>query len=136
MIDLLARVLINTLAVVVAVKVVPHITAPTDVVKLLAIGLILGLVNTYLKPIVKLLAFPVTLLTLGLVGLVINAALLLLVALISDQLKLGFRIAGWPGGPFTADVVVWALVAALVISIVSTILAFFLGQRRILGLRV
>jgi putative membrane protein len=136
MIDLLVRVLINTLAVVVAVKVVPHITAPTDIVKLLAIGLILGLVNTYLKPIVKALAFPITLLTLGLVGLVINAAMLLLVALISDQFKLGFRIAGWPGGPFSADVVVWAIVAGLVISIVSTILAFFLGQRRILGLRV
>jgi len=134
--DLLIRVVINTAAVIVAIELVPKITAPHDVVKLLAIGLILGLINTYIRPIVKALAFPISLLTLGLVGLVINAAMLLLAALVSDQLKLGLRIAGWPGGAFGLDVILYAIVAAIVISIVSAILAFFLGQRRILGLRV
>ena len=134
MIDFLVRVLINTLAVVVAVNIVPKIDAPSDVVKLLAIGLILGLINTYLKPIVKVLAFPVTLLTLGLVGLVINAGMLLLTALVSDQFKLGFRIAGWPGGPFTLDVLLYAIIAGIVISIVSAVLAFFFGTRRLIGL--
>jgi putative membrane protein len=136
MIDLLIRVVINTLAVVVAVNVVPKIDAPNDLVKLLAVGLILGLINTYLKPIVKLLAFPITLLTLGLVGLVINAGMLLLTALVSNEFKLGFHIAGWPGGPFTLDVLLYAIVAGLVIAIVSAVLAFFFGQRRLLGLRV
>ena len=135
MIDFLVRVLINTLAVVVAVKLVPHITAPSDVVKLLAIGLILGIINSYLKPIVKVLAFPISLLTLGLVGLVINAAMLLLAALVSDQFKLGFRIAGWPGGPFTLDVLLYAIVAGIVIAIVSAVLAFFFGTRRLFGIR-
>lgn len=136
MLDLILRVVINTLAFVVAVNVVPEISAPDDIVKLLAIGFILGVINTYIRPIVKLLAFPITLLTLGLIGLVVNAAMLLLTAFVSDQLTLGFRIAGWPGGDFDADVLVYAILAALVISIVSTILAFFLGQKRILGLRV
>jgi putative membrane protein len=136
MFDLIIRVLINTAAVVVAVKLVPKIEAPDDLVKLLAIGLILGVINTYIRPIVKALAFPISLLTLGLVGLVINAAMLLLAAFVSDQFDLGLSIAGWPGGDFSLDVLLYAIVAAVVISIVSTVLAFFLGQRRILGLRV
>jgi putative membrane protein len=135
-IDLIVRVVINTIAVIVAVNVVPKIDAPSDLVKLVAIGLILGIVNSYIKPIVKLLTFPISLLTLGLVGIVINAAMLLLVALVSEQFGLGLTIAGWPGGKFSLDVILYAIVAAIVISIVSTILALFFGQRRILGLRV
>lgn len=130
------RVLINTVAVVVTVRVVPKIDAPDDLLKLLAIGLVLGVINAYIRPIVRALAFPISLLTLGLVGLVINAAMLLLAAFVSEQLKLGFTIAGWPGHAFSLDVLLYAIVAAIVISIVSAILAFFFGQRRILGLRV
>jgi putative membrane protein len=136
MIDLIVRVVINTLAVIVAVNVVPKIDAPSDPLKLLAIGLILGVINTYIRPIVKTLTFPISLLTLGLVGVVINAAMLLLAAFVSDQFNLGLSIAGWPGGKFSLDVILYAIVAAIVISIVSAILAFFLGQKRILGLRV
>lgn len=134
MIDLLVRVLINTLAVVVAVNIVPRIEAPHDVVKLVAIGLILGVVNTYLKPIVKALTFPITLLTLGLAGLVINGALLLLVAFVSKQFGLGFVIDGWPTHAFHIGVLLYATLAALVISIVSAVLAFFFGTRRLIGL--
>ena len=134
--DLIVRVVINTAAVIVAVNVVPKIDAPSDLVKLLAIGLILGVINSYIKPIVKALTFPISLLTLGLVGIVINAAMLLLAALVSKQFDLGLTIAGWPGGKFSLDVILYAIVAAIVISIVSTILALFLGQRRVLGLRV
>jgi putative membrane protein len=134
--DLIVRVVINTIAVIVAVNVVPKIDAPSDLVKLVAIGLILGVINSYIKPIVKLLTFPISLLTLGLFGIVINTAMLLLVALVSEQFDLGLTIAGWPGGKFSLDVILYAIVAAIVISIVSTILAMFFGQRRILGLRV
>lgn len=135
-IDFIIRVVINTLAVVVTVNVVPRIEAPHDLLKLLAIGLILGLVNTYIRPIVKALAFPISLFTLGLVGLVINGALLLLVAFVSKQLSLGFVIDGWPTGGFHIGVLLYAILAAIVISIVSAVLAFFFGQRRIFGLRV
>lgn len=136
MIDFILRVAINTAAVVVAVNVVPRITAPHDLLKLLAIGLILGVINTYIRPIVKALAFPISLLTLGVVGLVINGAMLLLAAFVSDQFKLGFVIDGWPTHAFHVGVLLYAILAAIVISIVSTVLAFFLGQKRILGLRV
>jgi putative membrane protein len=120
---------------VVTVELVPKIDAPDDLAKLLGIGLILGVINTYLRPIVKTLAFPVSLLTLGLVGLVINAGMLMLAAFVSEQLDLGLSIAGWPGSDLTLDVVLYAIVAAIVISVVSTILAMALGRRRIFGLR-
>ena len=134
MIDFLVRVLINTLAVIVAVNVVPRIDAPNDVVKLVAIGLILGIVNSYIRPIVKALTFPISLLTLGIVGLIINGALLLLVAFVSKQFGLGFEIDGWPAHAFHIGVLLYAVLAAIVISIVSTVLAFFFGTRRLIGL--
>ena len=48
----------------------------------LAVALVFALVNSYIKPIVKALSFPISLMTLGLVAFVINAAMLLVVALV------------------------------------------------------
>ena len=66
--------------------------------KLLAVAVILALVNSYLKPILKILSFPITLMTIGLFAFVLNAILLLLVAFVSDRLGLGFTIGGIPAG--------------------------------------
>jgi uncharacterized membrane protein YvlD (DUF360 family) len=67
-----------------------------------------------------MLSLPLNLFAMGLVGLVINTAMLLLLALISGQLDLGLTLAGWPGGDFDLQVLVTAVIAALVISVVST----------------
>jgi putative membrane protein len=131
MADFAVRVLINALALIVTVWLVPNIKAPNELWQLLVVAAIFGLVNSYIKPIVKLLSLPLNVMTFGLVGLVINTLMLLLVAFLSSFLKLGFQIAGWPGGPFTLDVFVWAFVAALAISVVSTILS--LARRLIPG---
>ena len=64
--------------------------------------------NSYIKPIVKALSMPIGLLTMGLVAFVINAAMLLLVALASDQLKLGFKVGDFPP-KFTSDTIIGAL---------------------------
>jgi len=53
----------------------------------------------------------------------VNTLMLLLLAFISGLFDLGFSIAGWPGGQFTLDVFIYAFVAAIVISIVSTLLS-------------
>lgn len=124
MAEFLVRIVVNALALILAVKFVPHIKAPTELWQLIVVALIFGVINAYLKPIVKMLSLPLNLLTFGLVGFVINAAMVLLVAFISGQAKLGFAIAGWPGKAFTIDVIVWAVVLAIVISIVSALLAF------------
>ena len=130
MIDLLVKVLINAVGVFAAIQLVPqiHFPAAEDLStlgdnwwKLLLVALILALINSYLKPLLKLLSFPITLLTMGLFALVLNALLLLLVALISSSLKLGFTIDGFPPD-LTADAFVGALLGSIVISVVSVLL--------------
>jgi uncharacterized membrane protein YvlD (DUF360 family) len=69
--------------------------------------------------------------TMGLVSFVINAAMLLVVALVSDQFDLGFRVGDFPP-EFTIDTIVGALVGAVVISIASTVVSLALAPRRLL----
>lgn len=132
MVELLVRILINAIALIVAVKVVPQITFKfgNDWWKILAVALIFALVNSYIKPIVKALSFPISMLTLGLVAFVINAAMLLLVALISDQLKFGLKIGGFPPN-LNADALIGALIGAIVISIVSTLASIAMTPRKL-----
>ena len=122
--DFVVRLIISAAAVAVAMLVVPGVRFEGDLSrdwwKLLAVALILGLVNAYLRPIVRLLALPISLFSMGLVAIVINVALLLLVAFVSAQFDLGFSLAGWPQGAFEVDTLIAAFLASLVISIVST----------------
>jgi putative membrane protein len=131
-IDLIVKVLINAVAVYAAVLLVPQIVFSfgDEWWKLVAVALVLALINTYIKPIVKALSFPITLLTVGLFALILNALLLLLVAFISDQFKLGFKIGDFPP-KFTADAFVGALLGSIVISIVSTVLGMLDRGRRL-----
>jgi putative membrane protein len=139
MIDLLVKILINAVGVVVAVLVVPQIAFPAadGLLKLegnwwqvIVVAVILALVNSYLKPILKMLSFPITLLTMGLFAFVLNAALLLLVAVIADAIKIKFTIGGFPPG-FTADTFIGALLGSIVISVVSIVLGMLDRGRRI-----
>jgi putative membrane protein len=138
-IDLLVKILINAVGVIVAVLVVPQIKFPAadDLLKLqgnwwqvIVVAVILALINSYLKPILKALSFPITLLTMGLFAFVLNAALLLLVAYIADLANIDFTIGGFPPS-FTADSFVGALLGSIVISIVSIVLGMLDRGRRI-----
>ena len=139
MIDLLVKILINAVGVIVAVLVVPQIKFPAadDLLKLqgdwwqvLVVALILALINSYLKPILKALSFPITLLTMGLFAFILNALLLLLVAYIADLANIDFTIGGFPPG-FTADSFIGALLGSIVISVVSIVLGMLDRGRRI-----
>jgi len=132
-VELIVRIVINAVALLVAVKVVPQIVFKfgNDWWKVLAVALIFALVNSYIKPIVKALSFPISMLTLGLVAFVINAAMLLLLAVLSEQLKLGFKIGGFPP-TLNADAIIGALIGAVVISIVSTLASVALAPRKLL----
>jgi putative membrane protein len=132
-VELVIRILVNAAALWVAIQIVPQLTFNfgNDWWKLLAVALIFALVNSYIKPIVKALSFPIGLMTLGLVAFVINAAMLLLVALASDQLKLGFKVGDFPPN-LTADAFVGALLGAIVISIVSTLASIALTPRKLI----
>jgi putative membrane protein len=132
-VDLIVKIIINAAALFVAVQIVPQIDFKfgDDWWKLLVVALIFALVNSYIKPIVKALSFPISMLTLGLVAFVINAAMLLLVALLSDQLKLGFKIGGFPPD-LNAAAIVGALIGAIVISVVSTLASIAMSSRKLL----
>ncbi|HZC32604.1 MAG TPA: phage holin family protein [Candidatus Bathyarchaeia archaeon] len=133
MVELIVRILINAAALLVAVKIVPQIVFKfgNDWWKVVVVALIFALINSYIKPIVKALSFPISMLTLGLVAFVINAAMLLLVAVVSEQLKLGFKIGGFPP-TLNADAIIGALIGAVVISIVSTLATIALAPRKLL----
>ena len=134
MVDLLVKVLINAAGVYVAIQLVPQIEFAfgDDWWKLLAVALILALVNTYVRPILKVLSFPVTIVSLGLFVFVLNAFMLLLVAFVSDQLGLGFSIDRFPPD-LTADAFIGALLGSIVISIVSTLLGMLNTGRKVVA---
>lgn len=125
MLDVVIRLVIIAVAVAVAVKFVPGAAFTGEIWKLVLVAAVIGLVNAYLRPIVKLLALPLSLLTFGLVGLVINTAMVMVATAISDNLKLGLTMGGWPPGAIDLDTIIAAFLTALVISIVSALVALF-----------
>src|SRR5689334_24547106 len=87
---LLARILLNAIALGVAAWFVPGLTLSSPVIALIA-GLIFGLVNALVRPVLVILTFPLTLVTLGLFLFVVNALCLGLTA----ALVPGFDISGF-----------------------------------------
>ena len=88
-------VVVNAVAIWVAAFLVPKVSLTGEggvktVLAYLVVGAIFGLVNTFIKPIVKFFAFPFVILTLGLLSLVINAAMLKIVDWASGKLGIAF----------------------------------------------
>ncbi len=128
-VGILLRIVVNAAALWAAARFVPNIRFPAaehfpadDWWKLAVVALIFGLLNAYVKPIIRALSFPVRLATLGLFTLVINAVLFLVLAAVSDTFNLGLRIGGFPPNLDSAAIVA-AVIGAVVISIVSTLLS-------------
>jgi putative membrane protein len=79
-------------------------------VPLLLVALLLGVVTSFVKPILTILSIPFIVITLGLFLLVLNAALLMLTSWVADKLDIGFDVSGfWPavGGAIVITVVTW-----------------------------
>ncbi len=91
-------------------------------VGLLVIAVIFGVINGLIGPIVKTAALPVTFMTMGLVGFVINAALLLATAFVADLVGFDLKVGDFPPDLLTADTLVAALVGAVLLSIISTVI--------------
>ena len=120
--NLLVRLLVNAVALAVAAWLIPGITLDegatnTDrAITLAIVAAIFGLVNAFIRPVVKLLALPLIILTLGLITFVINALMLLLTSWITANLDVEFHVDGfWPAliGALVITVVGWALDAIL-----------------------
>ena len=106
---LLLRWGINTIALYVAVRLLPGLQHTGSGVALLGVALIFGLVNAALRPVLVVLSCPLVVLTFGLFVLVINGLLLLITAWVSDLFELGFSVDGLG----------WGIVGSLVISLIS-----------------
>ncbi|MDK9716672.1 MAG: phage holin family protein [Trichlorobacter sp.] len=102
--------LISGLAIVITAYLLPGIHLSGFKAALLT-AVVLGLINAVIKPVLKLLALPLTIMTLGLFSLVINALLIMLTA----KLVPGFQVQGF----------LWALAFSLVLALVNWLLSIF-----------
>ncbi len=98
----------------------PQIGYSGSIGQLLVLAIVFGVVNGLIRPIVKLLTLPVTVMTLGLFGIVINAGMLLLTAVVAGALDIPFQLGEFPPD-FSLDTLVAALVGAVAMSIVLAI---------------
>lgn len=113
----LLRVLASAAALAVATAVVPGIelqaaSLTSRILTLVGVALIFGVVNAVIKPIVKIVGCVFYVLTLGLIGLVVNGLLLWLTSWVAGKLHLPFHITGfWPAfwGAIIVGVVGWLL---------------------------
>lgn len=108
----LLRLLLNGVAVLIAAWLIPglHITSPATAI---VAGIVLGLINAVIRPVLILLTLPLTLVTLGLFIFVVNAVCLALAAWVVP----GFTISGFGAafaGALVTSVVSWLLSALLV----------------------
>jgi len=108
------RVFVNALAIVFAAAIVPGIEI-RGVLAALGAGLVLGVVNAIVRPVLLILTLPLTLVSLGLFLFVLNGLCLWL----TSTLVKGFEIHGF-----------WAaILGALIVSVVSWLLTAFLSDR-------
>lgn len=98
--------LFSALAIAVTAQIVPGVELPNFLTAILA-ALVLGIINTIIRPVITILTLPINIITLGLFSLVVNALLILLAA----ALVPGFEINGF----------FYALLFAIVLSMVNII---------------
>ena len=120
----LLRVVVNALALAAATWLLSGITVTGDnagqqLVTLLLVGVVFGVVNAIVRPIVTILSIPFIILTLGLLLFVINALMLLLTSWLSGQLGLHFHVDGF-----------WtAVLGSIIISVATWLIELVVDER-------
>jgi putative membrane protein len=113
----LIRLLVNAAALWVATRLVPGVSYDGGALPLLGVALVFGVLNASLRPLAKILTFPLIIVTLGIFALVINGLMLWLTSSLSSTLGLGFHVSGF-----------WAaFFGGLVVSLVSTVLSLVIA---------
>ena len=117
---------ITAIAFYLLTKVVPTytgfdmVTYEGETLGIVVLAIIFGLVNGLIGPIVRMLALPISFMTMGLVGFAINAGLLLLTAFIANTAKFDLTVGDFPPDLLTANTIVAAVVGAAILSLIST----------------
>jgi putative membrane protein len=121
----LLRVLVSAAALGVATWAIPGIellagSGWSRLGTLLAVAVIFGLINAFLKPLIKVVGCAFYVLTLGLIALVVNGLLLWLTSWVAGKLSLPFHVTGfWP-----------AFWGAIIVGLVSWLLNLLIGDKR------
>jgi putative membrane protein len=115
----LLRLIVNAAALWVATQLVQGVTYTGGWLPFFGVAFIFGFVNAVIRPIAKILAFPLIIVTVGIFVFVINGLMLWLTSRVSAALGLGFHVAGF-----------WAAFwGALVVTVVSTLLSVLVKER-------
>jgi|NGEPerStandDraft_6_1074524.scaffolds.fasta_scaffold10614_3 putative membrane protein len=93
-----------------------------EIWSVVVVAVIVGLANALVKPVLKALSFPLSLLTLGLSGLIVNGLVLLGVAWAAEKLKITFTVGGFPTHSIDTTAVAAAVIGAIVLSVVSLLI--------------
>jgi putative membrane protein len=99
-----------------ATRLVPGVSFDGGALPFLGVALVFGVVNAFIRPVLKILTFPLILVTLGLFALVVNGLMLWLTSSLSASLGLGFHVAGFAA----------AFWGAIVVSVTSLILSMLI----------
>ena len=114
----LVRLLVNAAALWVATRLVSGVTYSGGWLPFLGVALVFGIVNAFIRPVAKVLTFPLIIITFGIFALVVNGLMLWLTSTLAGALDLGFHVSGFRA----------AFWGALVVSIVSTVLSMFVSE--------
>jgi putative membrane protein len=118
MTTVLVKIAVNAVAIWVATVILDGVSVDAKdtthkILTLAVVGALFGLVNAFIKPVVKLFSLPFYILTLGLFAFVVNAFMLEIVSWISDKVGISFHI----------DHFFWSAIgAAIVVTFVSMVL--------------
>jgi len=123
--SILIKIFINAVAIWIAALIVPGVDVGgkgvgNTVLTLAVVGALFGLVNTFIKPVVKLFSIPFYILTLGLFAFVVNAFMLMIVSWVSDWANISFHVEDF----------FWSAIgAAVVVTFVSMVLNVVMPDR-------
>jgi len=97
MIRIIIQILINAVAILIAAYLVPGIVFEGSIWKLVIAGLVLGLANSWVKPLINLISLPLIVVTFGLFTIVVNIAILSFVAFLIPELSINGLVSAFWG---------------------------------------
>jgi putative membrane protein len=109
----LLKLLVSTASILVAAYIIPGVSV-SNVLTAVIVAIVLGVLNTFIRPVLLLLTLPINIVSLGLFTFIVNAFLVYLVSAIVP----GFDLASF----------LTALIFSLVVSLVSAFLGMFLDE--------
>jgi putative membrane protein len=120
--------IVTAIAFYIMVKILPTYTGfdfvkySGDLVGVVVISVIFGIVNALIGPVLRILTLPISFVTLGLIGFVVNAVLLLITAAIAQGLKFDLVVGDYPPDLISVTTLVAAIIGAIVLSLISSVI--------------